>query len=447
MSKLKKYILIAIVISLGLIIASSQALFADNEPDRTDIINSLMLSPKLSAPDYVLEDFVAGGTATRVLVSFHQPASANGLSQNIKDLNARAQLETDISNLRQRVLARLDTDEVRITNTYKYIYGVSAEVSLEGLESLANDPDISSIGKDKLHHAQLAQGIPLMNATDVRTDYAGAGMSIAICDTGIDYTHPRLGDSDDFADFPNNTKVIGGYDCGQDDTNPMDGHGHGTCCAGIAAGDTGTVGDYIGGVAHDAKLYALKISSTATNGSAWVSDEIEAWEWCIDHQNDDASNPIMIISMSFGGGRHTASCDTEEPLLTTAAANCLAAGITIFVSSANDGYCNAIGFPACIEDVISVGAVYDADFGIYQPCVSSLSCAPKTYTENGCQPFSQWYATDDTEADMVTSYSNTASFLDLLAPANQAYTTDIVGAGGYNAGDYDVDGIGGTSTA
>jgi hypothetical protein len=40
----------------------------------------------------------------------------------------------------------------------------------------------------------------------------------------------------------------------------MDANGQGTSCAGIAAGDGGTVGQYIGGVAKDAKLYALKIS-------------------------------------------------------------------------------------------------------------------------------------------------------------------------------------------
>jgi hypothetical protein len=47
---------------------------------------------------------------------------------------------------------------------------------------------------------------------------------------------------------------------------------------------------------------------------------------------------------------------------------------------------------------------------------------------------------------MVTSYSNTATFLDILAPSNQAYTTDIAGAGGYSTGDY-TDSFGGTSAA
>jgi subtilisin family serine protease len=48
--------------------------------------------------------------------------------------------------------------------------------------------------------------------------------------------------------FPN-IKVIGGYDCDDNDPDSMDQDGHGTACAGIAAGGLGTVGDYIGEVA------------------------------------------------------------------------------------------------------------------------------------------------------------------------------------------------------
>ena len=69
-------------------------------------------------------------------------------------------------------------------------------------------------------------------------------------------------------------------------------------------------------------------------------------------------------------------------------------------------------------------------------------CA-KTST-GGCS--SGYYATDGTLPDKVTSYSNSAPFLTLLAPSNQAATTDIVGSGGYAAGDYDA-AFGGTSAA
>jgi subtilisin family serine protease len=55
-------------------------------------------------------------------------------------------------------------------------------------------------------------------------------------------------------------------------------------------------------------------------------------------------------------------------------------------------------------------------------------------------------ATDNTAADMVTSYSNSVNFLTILGPAHAAYTTDIVGRGGYSTGDY-YSTFGGTSAA
>jgi subtilisin family serine protease len=289
-----------------------------------------------------------------------------------------------------------------------------------------------------------------MNGSVPRAAYDGSGLSIAICDTGIDTSHPRLGGggSPIF-----NAKVIGGYDFGMNDTDPRPaGNAHGTACAGIAAGDTGTVGDYIGGVAPGAKLYSLKISREDFDHQAFDPDMVEAWEWTITHQDDDPNNPIMIISTSFGGGQFFATCDGESPSMTTAAANAVAAGITIFASAGNDGFCNALAWPACISYVNSVGAVYDAGIGNPGFCVDSASCTG-TVDSNYCSPPAKvvW---DSTAADKVTAYSNSAPFLTLFAPSHNAYTTDIVGAGGYNNGtnqpgvnrDYD-SGFGGTSAA
>jgi hypothetical protein len=220
----------------------------------------------------------------------------------------------------------------------------------------------------------------------------------------------------------------------------MDLQGHGTACAGIASGNTGTVGDYIGGVAYNAKLYAVKIS-TGSGGSASTSNMIEGWEWCITHQNDNPSNPIMIISTSFGGGRYFSTCDSDTPAMTTAAANAVAAGMTLFVSSGNDGYCDSMGWPACITHVISVGAVYDAHFtdSALNWCVEAGSCATK-YETGGCD--SGWYSPDIPYADNVIVYSNSASFLGLFAPANFATTTKM-GGGYWTTGA----GFGGTSAA
>jgi subtilisin family serine protease len=398
---------------------------------------ALSQSPKITASNSPLDDFRSGAPTARVIVNLREPAGIDGAGK-LATISARQKLRGATQAAQDRVIASLSPADVGITHTFSYIFGFAAEVTPEGLQELIDSADVLSVEKDQILEAHLAQGIPLMNASTARSSYNGSGLSIAICDTGIDYTHPMLGGGG----FPN-SKVIGGYDCGDEDTNPMDAQGHGTCCAGIAAGSLGATGDYIGGVAYNAKLYAVKIAF-GSGGSAYTSDMIQGWEWCITNQNADPANPILIISTSFGGDRFSSLCDDDTPAMTTAAANAVAAGITIFASSGNDGYCDSMGWPACISHVISVGAAYDAAFGTYYPCVSASSCASSKTATSGCS--SGWYATDSTAADRVTSYSNTASFLGVLAPSNRAYTTDIVGAGGYSTGDY-YSTFGGTSAA
>jgi len=87
------------------------------------------------------------------------------------------------------------------------IAGFSAEVTPGGLKALQAHPSVISIEPVIVISTHLAQGIPLMHGMTYRSAYNGAGMSIAICDTGVDYNHPRLGGGG----FPN-SKVLGGFD-------------------------------------------------------------------------------------------------------------------------------------------------------------------------------------------------------------------------------------------
>ena len=457
-----RYLLFVFSITAMMVLVSYSGL-SHSQDNPVSTLQNLMQNPKIVSKDEVLSAFTVGEPTTPVIVILRDPATdlpnvkgppknhstpqdqaaGPGRTRSLKTMALREQLRSEVRTVQNGIIPGLDSAQVRITNRFSYIFGFSADVTQQGLQDLLDRDDVVAIEPDRILYANLAQGIPLMNATTPRSSYYGSGLSIAICDTGIDTSHSALGG----IGMPVfNTKVIGGYDTGDDDGDPRPdptlGNAHGTACAGIAAGSLGSTGDYIGGVAYGARLYAVKIS-TGNTGSASTANMIEGWEWCITHQLDDPDNPIMIISTSFGGGQLFSICDSESAAMTQAAANAVEAGITVFVSSGNDGYCDAMGWPACISHVISVGAVYDAAFGIYQPCVSGDSCATKK-ADASCP--SGYYATDVTAADMVTSYSNTASFLNLLAPSNAAYTTDIVGAGGYDSGDYDPS-FGGTSAA
>jgi len=420
------------ILGLLVLVLSTGSLKSQNSATNSLRATQFLSAEKLTDPVRIFTGFTNG--LAEVIVTLVPPESLPRI--DFASRASREKLHPEIRKRQQEVLDAIPSSELRVGFRFDNIPGFSARVTAQALQALQANPRVVSIEPVFALKPHLAQGIALIHGITYRPIYNGAGLAIAICDSGIDYNHPRLGGGG----FPN-SKVIGGYDFGENDSDPSPGEAHGTCCAGIAAGDLGTVGDYIGGVAYNAKLYALKI--TSVTGSATTAAMVSAWDWCVTHQNDDPDHPIMVISTSFGGGRYFSTCDSATPSMTTAANNAIAAGITVVASSGNEGYCDSLGWPSCISSVISVGAVYDAAFGTYLPCITAESCATKT-TNAVCD--TGYYATDQSAADKVASYANVASFLTLMAPGNRCYTLDITGSPGYASGDYFTD-FGGTSAS
>jgi subtilisin family serine protease len=87
-----------------------------------------------------------------------------------------------------------------------------------------------------------------------------------------------------------------------------------------------------------------------------------------------------------------------------------------------------------------VGAVYDADVGTQSPCVEAECCLPKH--ANPGDPDCPYNIEESSAADKVTGYSDTASFLMLLAPSTQCSTLQCSAKGSTFNTDF-----GGTSAA
>ena len=116
-----------------------------------------------------------------------------------------------------------------------------------------------------------------VNADDAwAAGITGDGVIIAILDSGVRYTHYALtthmwtndgeiagnGVDDDFNGFIDDYY---GYDFSNSDGDPIDDYGHGTNCAGLAAGD-GAGGDDQVGVAPDALIMAIKVINSSGSG-------------------------------------------------------------------------------------------------------------------------------------------------------------------------------------
>jgi subtilisin len=197
-----------------------------------------------------------------------------------------------------------------------------------------------------------------------RAGNKGAGIRVAILDTGIDYTHKDLAGN-----------YIGGHDFVFDDDNPIDDNflSHGTHVAGIVAAKKRNRAHVAGivavgkkndidvyGVAPEAKILAVKVLDGAGFGTAdWI---IAGIEWAV-------ANGADVINMSFRGPDSQGlrdACDMARRagvLLVAAGGNSVAGGGTVW-------------FPAAYDSVIAVTATDRSDVpGRFSPIGDKLELA------------------------------------------------------------------------
>jgi hypothetical protein len=201
-----------------------------------------------------------------------------------------------------------------------------------------------------------AQLIDQDDAAQTYSRFTGAGVTVAVIDTGIDYTHPSLGGG-----FGANFKVIGGYDFLDNDSDPMDTSGHGTSVAGVIAAEPYTVdGITYQGVAPDAKLVALRVGSESSIPDSNIE---KALQWVIANYQ---ALKISVVNLSLGSGNYAdsqANSTTSDEFQTLRDL-----GIFVVAASGNSNDQNSgpisedgIAFPAADKNVFAVGAVDSND--------------------------------------------------------------------------------------
>ncbi|MCX7172507.1 MAG: S8 family serine peptidase [Proteobacteria bacterium] len=187
----------------------------------------------------------------------------------------------------------------------------------ETLPAIPNDPSYSS-----------QWWLPAVGDREMWALGRGAGVIVAVIDTGVDLTHPDL--------IPN--LLSNGYNFGDGNANPQDVLGHGTKVAGIiAARQNDGIG--VSGLAPEAKILPIKINSGGQR--SFSSDQLaSAIAYAVDHR-------AKIINLSL-------TVDQQTQTVQDAIQSALDKGVIVVAAAGNYG--GAVEFPATMPGVFAVAA-------------------------------------------------------------------------------------------
>jgi subtilisin family serine protease len=393
-------------------------------------ITQLRLSEPLTAyADRSVIDPALQGAEGRqqVLVRLRSPsvAKSNGKSPAAQ-MSHKSKLQNEQSAFFKRVSRHAKAVQ-KLADAQIVLNAVVMEVDATAIAELAKDPDVYRISRVKDYELDLSETVPYIGAdSPPASAFDGSGVSVAILDSGVDYTHADLGGGGTIADYeaaygtgtsdPANTtrdglfptaKVVEGFDFVGEawpngplapDEDPIDFEGHGTHVADITGGANG--------VAPGVDLYAVKVCSAVSSSCSGVA-LIQGMEFSVDPNGDgDTSDAVDIINMSLGAGYGQPFDDD----LSQAVENASTLGVLTVSSAGNCAdkpYCT--GTPSSAPSAISVAqtqvpsaalqliAVDGADYpAVFQPwsvpLTSTISGAVQYGdgaggNQNGCAPF------------------------------------------------------------
>ncbi len=225
------------------------------------------------------------------------------------------------------------------THSFKLLKATAMQVHPDAIETLSDHESVEFIWADLPVHTCLDVSVPKIGVPQVwDAGFTGAGIKLAIVDTGIDPTHP---------DFSGRIVARKNFVGGSED----DENGHGTHVASIAAGTGSRSGGKYRGVAPDAQLYIAKVLDASGSGS--MSGVMSGVEWAVLEQH------AQVVNLSLGS---EGPCDGTDALSTLCDTAVRDHGVVMCIAAGNEGPgASTIGSPGCARLVFTIGASSDAD--------------------------------------------------------------------------------------
>ena len=205
---------------------------------------------------------------------------------------------------------------------------------------------------------------------------SGKGATIAVIDTGADFTHDDL--------KPN---LLSGYDFVYSDNFPEDGDGHGSNVAGIAAAALNGVG--VAGVAPAASILPVRVLDE--NGSGWNTDIAAGIRYAADR--------AQVLNLSLGG-------PYADQVLQDAVNYAVNKGRLVVAAGGN-----------CGSNYLNDQCNYTQNQPIYPGAFSNVMAVAST-----------------TSTDSHSTFSNVRDYIDIAAPGSSIYNAYLGNAYAFVSG-------------
>lgn len=199
------------------------------------------------------------------------------------------------------------------------------------------------LSTDSSHEATRGQAV-LNGATTMPdgTTIDGAGVGVAVVDTGVDGTHPDLAPR-----MGGNVKAVcaaplvtfyveGNTECRGvktfvelDDTDHVSAGGHGTHVAGIVAGTGAASSGAFHGAAPGATLYGIGIGTFIS-----AENSLDGLAWVLEN-HDQVSPPIKVVNNSWGSQYARYEQDSTYSATWKLQEELVDAGVTVVVAAGN----------------------------------------------------------------------------------------------------------------
>lgn len=279
------------------------------------------------------------------------------------------------------------------------------EADEAGLQALIDANLVQVIYENVTFLPFLADTLPIIQAASLHSvGGTGSGHAVAVLDSGIQRNHPMFSGkivgeacfaSDFSSSYPGCPAGHNAPSTAPGASETCTGHAecsHGTHVSGIAVGSQQTVtGTTIKGVAPSANLVSIRAGTLQPDGLSTgvryrLDDTITALTWVYNQRN---ALSIAAVNMSYGAPTNsTGYCDSIYSDIAQQVDLLSGAGVAVIAASGNivSGVVpGTLASPACIENVISVGAVKKdetfADYSSANPTLDLL--APGGYSGTG----------------------------------------------------------------